>query len=62
MGHFVVRTTATDPNGDRVTYRITSGNDDGLFTIKAATGAVLLAKTLDYETTASYTLDGGEAR
>ena len=56
VGHFVMRTTATDPNGDSVTYRITSGNDDGLFTIEATTGAVLLAKTLDYETTTSYTL------
>ena len=56
VGHFVVRTAATDPNGDRVTYRITSGNDDGLFTIEATTGAILLAKSLDYETTSSYTL------
>ena len=52
----VVTMSATDPNNDSLTYSITSGNDDGKFTINSSTGAITLAAGLDYETTTSYTL------
>jgi hypothetical protein len=52
----VVTMSATDPNNDSLTYSITSGNDDGKFTINSSTGAITTAAGLDYETTTSYTL------
>ena len=48
--------SATDPDGDAVTYSITDGNDDGHFTLDGSSGAITVAAALDYETTASYTL------
>ncbi len=48
--------SATDPNGDTVTYAITAGNDDGMFAIGASTGTLTVVGELDYEATASYTL------
>ena len=47
--------SATDPDEDTLTYSITAGDDDGNFSIDSS-GAISLAKTLDYETTSSYTL------
>ena len=48
--------SATDPEGDAVTYAITGGNDDGHFAIDGSTGAITVAAELDYETTEEYTL------
>ena len=49
--------SATDPNtGDTVSYAIASGNGEGKFAIGDMTGAITLARRLDYETTSSYTL------
>ena len=41
---------ATSFDGSDVTYTITDGNDDAIFYINPATGAVSLVITLDYET------------
>ena len=48
--------SATDPDGDTVTYSITAGNDDGKFAIATTTGAITVAGALDHETAPSYTL------
>ncbi len=48
--------SATDPNGDTVTYAITAGNDDGMFAIGASTGTLTVVGELDYDTTTLYTL------
>ena len=51
-----VLATATASDGDvnaQLTYSITGGNDDNIFAIDAATGAVRLARALDYATMAS---------
>ena len=48
--------SATDPQGETVTYSITEGNEDGKFAIDGSTGAITVAGILDHETTASYTL------
>ena len=48
--------SATDPNGDAVSYSITSGNDGGAFSMDGNGGSIAVAIPLDYETTASYTL------
>lgn len=42
-------------NGD-VFYSIVQGNEDGRFEIEEATGQIMLARSLDRETTAKYTL------
>ena len=47
--------SATDPDEDTLTYSITAGDTDGQFSIDAS-GAITVAKILDYETTSSYTL------
>uniref|UniRef100_K3X1D1 Cadherin domain-containing protein n=1 Tax=Globisporangium ultimum (strain ATCC 200006 / CBS 805.95 / DAOM BR144) TaxID=431595 RepID=K3X1D1_GLOUD len=39
-----------------VTFLVIGGNDEGVFSIDAATGQVKLSKLLDYETTPSYQL------
>ena len=41
---------ATSFDGSDITYTITDGNDDAIFYINPATGAVSLVITLDYET------------
>ena len=53
--------SATDPNGDAVSYSITSGNEDGTFVVSGVTSersenTLILAKSLDFDTTPSYTL------
>ncbi len=47
--------TASDPEDDDLTFAITTGNDDGLFTIDDD-GDVTVAGTLDYENTSEYNL------
>ncbi len=58
-GAAVGTVSATDPEGEAVTYTITAGNDAGTFAIDAATGALTVAGALDYETTASHSLTVG---
>ncbi len=58
-GAAVGTVSATDPEGEAVTYTITAGNDAGAFAIDAATGALTVAGALDYETTASHSLTVG---
>jgi hypothetical protein len=58
-GTTVGTVSGTDSNDVEVlTYAITGGNSDGLFTIDAASGAITLAEDaeLDYETTDSHAL------
>ncbi|MFT2011395.1 kelch repeat-containing protein [Pontibacter sp. 13R65] len=47
---------ATDPDGDVITYSITAGNTNGAFGINPATGAITLAKKLNYHTQSAYSL------
>ncbi|XP_012939064.1 protocadherin Fat 4 [Aplysia californica] len=42
---------------DAITYSITGGNTDGVFHIDQSSGAVILVKALDRESTPSYILD-----
>ena len=49
--------SATDPDtGDIVSYSIQTGNSSGHFGIQSSTGRITVIRTLDYETTSSYTL------
>ena len=47
VGQLLSRITATDPDGDAVTYGL-RGDDAGLFTIDSATGRLRVAWGLDY--------------
>ncbi|KAL4226469.1 hypothetical protein ACF0H5_014452 [Mactra antiquata] len=67
IGTTITQVIASDndigTDGD-VTHSITSGNNDGRFTIDSVTGGITLAKTLDYEDVQQYNLtvvavDGG---
>ena len=63
-GAAVGTVSATDPDGDDVTYSIAAGNDDGLFAIEADTGRIAVAGALFGESDASRALtvrasDGG---
>ena len=56
-GTVLVQIDATDADvGDTLNYAITSGNDDGLFSINADNGQITLIGALDYETATSHTL------
>ncbi|XP_011407489.2 PREDICTED: protocadherin Fat 4-like [Amphimedon queenslandica] len=56
----ILTVSATDADGTSpnnfVTYNITAGNSDDTFEINDTTGEVYAVKSLDYETTQSYTL------
>lgn len=58
VGASVVTVTATDADTvfNQVQYSITSGDDLGQFSIGAFTGAITVAKELDYENITSYSL------
>ena len=43
VGAAVGAVSATDPNGDTLTYTIASGNEDGKFVIDGSTGAIAVA-------------------
>ncbi len=51
----VATVSATDPDGDAVSYSITAGNDGGAFSIDGG-GSIAVAAPLDYEAVSSYTL------
>lgn len=55
LGTYVGTVSATDPEGDAVTYSIVSGGD-GKFQIDSATGEITTAGELDRETTDFYSL------
>uniref|UniRef100_A0A8C2JVZ5 Protocadherin Fat 4 n=1 Tax=Cyprinus carpio TaxID=7962 RepID=A0A8C2JVZ5_CYPCA len=69
VGTAIRTLSARDKDKDKqmnglVTYNISSGNDDGLFSIHSKTGVLSLAKPLDYETKQKHELrvsatDGG---
>ena len=48
--------TATDPDGDTVSYSITAGNGAGRFAIATSTGAITLTGTVDPDVVAFYAL------
>ncbi len=54
-GTLVGTVTASSPN-DTLTYQITGGNTDGVFTIHGETGEITVSGELDYETTPTHTL------
>ena len=56
VGDVVGTVSATDPEGDAVTYAITAGNTGGAFAIDSGTGEITVAAALDHETTDEYTL------
>ena len=56
VGSVVARVTATDPNGDAVTYSIVAGNEAGKFGIDGSTGEITVAGSLGDRTVTSYTL------
>ena len=49
--------TATDADGNPLTYSLLSGKDAALLNIDSTTGAVTLKASADYETKTSYTFD-----
>ena len=57
-GDVVGTVTASDADGDAITYAIASGNADGIFAIDEFTGEITIANpaNLDFETTESYDL------
>ncbi|XP_030621866.1 protocadherin Fat 4 [Chanos chanos] len=69
VGTAIRTLSARDKDKDKqmnglITYNISSGNDDGLFTINSKTGVLSLAKALDYEKNQKHELrvtatDGG---
>ena len=56
VGSTVANAVGTDIDGDALSYSITDGTGQGVFTIDADTGEITLAQPLDFETTATYTL------
>jgi uncharacterized delta-60 repeat protein len=57
-GATVGTVVANDVDGNSLTYSITAGNDDGIFSINSSTGKITIADSsqLDFETTANYNL------
>ena len=55
VGVIVGALTASDPEGDALTFEITDGNAGGAFAVDEA-GNVLVARGLDYETVPGFTL------
>ena len=49
--------TATDPDGDTITYSLGTGGDHDSFTIDSATGEITTTVMLDHETKATYRID-----
>ena len=70
QGKVITTLAASDPEGQDLTFAITSGNGDGHFALDGATGELTVASSLDYETDPnSYDLGvkvsdpvGGEAK
>ncbi len=62
VGTLVGSVAATDSPGDAVTYSITEGNNDGVFSIDEATGEITVASALDYAAAPVYllTIEAGD--
>ncbi|KAK3739519.1 hypothetical protein QZH41_016191, partial [Actinostola sp. cb2023] len=56
IGTRVVKLNATDSDGSSLLFAITEGDTDGAFAIGGASGVISVAKRLDRETIANYTL------
>ena len=56
VGAAVGTVTATAAGGTAVIYTVTAGDEHAAFAIDGSTGAMTVARRLDYETAASYTL------
>jgi hypothetical protein len=56
-GAAVGTVSASDANGDVLSYSITGGNSAGIFTINFGTGVISLANNLDYESNTKYILN-----
>jgi len=56
IGTRVVKLNATDSDGNDLTFKIIKGNTDSSFDIGVDDGVISVAKRLDRETTANYTL------
>ena len=56
IGSSVVQLSATDPDGDTLSFSIASGGGATSFSIDNSTGLISVQNSLDYETTSSYTL------
>jgi len=54
----VMTVTASDPDGDTVTYQITGGADASLFSINDATGVLIFTSAPDFETPTDGDTDG----
>ena len=55
-GDSVSTVSATDADGEAVSYSLIGGNGDGKFAINSSSGRVTVAAALDYESTPSYSL------
>ena len=56
LGTVVARVSATDPEGQQITYSFVSGNNNDRFAIGPSTGLVTLQKHFDHETAENHTL------
>ena len=56
LGTVIATVSASDIDGDVLSYSIVGGNDDGLFSIDAASGVITLAQSLDFETAPTHDL------
>ena len=56
IGTRVVKMNATDSDGNKLTFAIVKGNSGGSFVIGSQSGVIGVAKRLDRETVANYTL------
>ena len=57
IGTFIANASCTDQDSnDVISYSITGGNNDGIFSIDNETGVIVLAQRLDYEAFISHSL------
>ena len=57
IGTLITNATCTDQDSDDIiSYSITGGNNDGIFSIDNETGVIVLAQRLDYEASISHSL------
>jgi hypothetical protein len=57
VGATIGTVSATDPEGEAVTFRLVGGDPSGRFTIDPSTGELILIGALDIETTPSFILE-----
>ena len=56
VGSLVGSLVATDPDSEKLTFAITAGNEQDVFTLDGSSGELRLAQPLDYEVTENYSL------